>query len=289
MGDKPAIRITGSFKIGGGFGIHTTYKTEMTYQNRTWSVYRRFAAFQTLYGSLRDRIGGGEETMLELPVQFPSRRLVGTLGSTLSLIVNMRIEGLQAWLDCVLEKYGEDFASIFLLFGDADNRGDSGVHIQLGEGKIVKESFAKVKIAASVFSVWSTVYLAILKNGTLLVLDSIYDKVEDAVVNVNLADTDTMVIPKANICGVDVVSKSSGKKLKISFSSREESAFWIRAVSDFSTDMEYTPAAAAAALSNKTDKRSSSRAASTSQKKTEHIKAAGTGNTEDELSALYGI
>ena len=98
-----------------------------------------------------------------------------------------------------------------------------------------------------------------------------------------------MVVPKANIIGLDILSRSSQQKIKISFDSAADSATWIRAISDFAADMNFAPQKvvgnAAAAAGGK--KGGNSNGAQRQQ--VEHVHADGTGNTTDELSALYGM
>ncbi len=221
--------------------------------------------------------------MKGIGAEFPPKEIYGSTISTMTSIVNARITGLQNWIDAALDCFGEEFCAAFQTFADVNNKGKSGVCIEMGNSKILRESFARTKIIKNIFGVWSTTFLVVLKTGVVLVLNSIYDNSSAAALRINLSASDTQVIPSgAN--GINILSKSSSTTLKISFNSSSDAAFWMRSISDLATSSEYVPDA----QSGRPEVRTASLAAPISQK-VEHLRADGTGNTVDELSVLYGM
>lgn len=304
------LKLIDSFNVGGGLDYHTDYKLSVTKDGEMWNVYRRYSSFEGLHKMLIEALG--EERILELGLVFPDKAFLGSSFGTFRSVVEERIKNLRIYLNSLMAISEIADNRILHIFLDCDNKGISGMQVELGASKILKESFVKTKIFQK-FGFWCIRFVVLLRTGTLLVLNSMYDGLAKPLVRIELTNTrDVIVIPRAADNGISISSKSSGRRIMLSFSGAAEAAFWIRSISELSTTMDYVlptekqtkPRSFTSSQdrnSNNINSRHSStsfssvtgfrtaKAAEPSLVPAKQIRAAGTGNTEDELSTMFGI
>lgn len=283
-----SIKIIGHFNIGGGlFSYHTEYQLQVCLEGSTWIVYRRFNHFTNLHTMLQSILGEEEAKMVLRPL--PDKSPLGSYFSTTGSITASRKAGLQNYIDAAIQLNDEAVRKEILVFADVDGRGFSGIQKEFGANNILKEAFAKAKQGS--FDLWSINYVALLKDGRLFILNSMYDESNKATSKWNLRGGEIRVVPKANNNMISITSLKDDRKLVLSLSSASEAAFWIRTISDFSlmSTQQIISNVKEAAAAQREQAKQASKAAAAANQRTETIKAAGTGNTEDDLSSMYGI
>ena len=200
---------------------------------------------------------------------------------------------LQRFLDGIQQFDDYTQHGVYGQFLDCKNKGLSGVQIQMGKNKVLKEAFANTRYIKNFVGIWKMRYVAILKSGTIIVLRSMYDASSNAVVSLSLTSGDVTVTPKASDNIILFTVKSTNHSLAISFTTPSEAAFWIRTVSDFAltsrTDQLKGRTEAVEAANTPQGKSSGASPLAQAPQQVEEIHADGTGNTTDELSELMGI
>lgn len=289
--------IKGIFNFGGGLTYHTEYQIQVRYHDQSWLIYRRFSDFANLHKHFV-ALAGGEEQFAAKDIPFPEKSYLGSILSTDKSVTEQRKVELQKFLTSSFEisDYYED--AEVAKFLDVENKGVSGIQREFGADKILKETFCKVKIIKQLFSVvWSLYFVVLLKDGTLYVLQSMYDESSKALMVWSLNNVGVQVIPKAQNNTISISSTAHGQKLKLSLASAMEGAFWIRSLSDFATSTNFQQVASASPppVTKAPSHLSSGSSKSSAQKMqqqpatVENVYARGTGNTVDELSAEFGI
>lgn len=279
-------KIVGSVNLGNVLNLHVDYKVDVKVEGTAWSIYRRYSAFENLHKSLTTNYG--EEKMKELNLLFPEKSYSGSIVGTFKSYVTQRTQQLQNYLNTLLAIEGTgDIAAVGVFF-DLENKGISGMQIQLGPQKILKESFARTKFIKNLVGAWTTSFVVVLTSGNIVVLPSMYDNTSKAECNINISKGAASVVPHARNNTITITELATGHRLKIAFSTSAESAFWIRTLSDFSVS---TSVASDTRSANEQAKQSAiaEKRASVKNQPVEHLHDKGTGNTVDELSAAYGI
>lgn len=279
-------KIVGSVNLGGVLSLHVDYKVDVKVDGTSWSVYRRYSAFENLHKNLTANYG--EDKMKELNLLFPEKSYSGSIVGTFKSYVAQRTQQLQNYLNTLLGIEGTgDIAAVGVFF-DLENKGISGMQIQLGPQKILKESFARTKFIKNYVGTWTTSFVVVLTSGNVVVLPSMYDNTSKAECNINIAKGSASVVPTARNNSITITEIATGYRLKIAFSNSAESAFWIRTLSDFSVSTSV--AADTRTASEKAQQTAAAeKRASAKNQPVEHLRDKGTGNTVDELSAAYGI
>ncbi len=282
-----AVKIVSSVNLGGAHKLHANYKMEIVMDGQGWVLYRRFSAFENLHRNLVSNYG--EEKVKQLGLVFPEKYYTGSIAGTLKYIVDIRTVQLQQYIDKLLSVEGTTSISSVGLFFDFENKGVSGLQVQLGQSKILKETFAQTKYVKNYLGVWGASFVVLLKSGSIVVLPSMYDNVSKAEVNMMLGNNAATIVPTAAHNMVTITENATGHRLMISFSTPAEAAFWIRTLSDFSVSTSV--AQDTRANTQETNRRNAALTAEQNSRRqpTEVVRAAGTGNTVDELSAAFGI
>ncbi len=280
-------KIVGSINIGGALNVHADYKVEIIWNGSAWCIYRRYSTFEGLHASLVSNYGADKVKALNL--NFPDKSYSGSTMGSLQYFVEKRIVLLQQYLDTLLAIDGTIEISAVKVFFDLNNKGLSGLQVQLGGNKILKETFARTKLIKNLLGTYGTSFVALLKSGSVVVMQSMYDNLSNAEININITGGSAIVIPKAKDNVVHITERATGNRLFISFSTPAEAAYWIRAISDFSVSTSVGTDARVEAESRRKQQEAERRNPRSNTAPTEHLKAAGTGNTVDELSAAFGI
>jgi hypothetical protein len=269
---------------------------EVTCDGRSWVIYRRYKAFSDLDKELRaalgdDKAANKEVWSAELPPKIGSSAV-----SSLQTIVDIRMPALQLYMDTVLSystEGGERIAmeKAFSQFFDLENKGVSGAVQELGPLAVVRESFARVRDARHLLTMWHNYFIVVTNRGVLYVLQGLYEKPTSAILSMPLIDSNLKVeTPRGDNLEVDLVGDQRSVLLR--FTSPNEAAAWMRILSDFVTPPPATKL-------NAEQKKAKKREALAEERKTaelrkselpvENVRAKGTGNTSDELSQVYGM
>lgn len=286
----PSIKLAGYITLGSGLGRHVAYKCEVSREGKSWTIYRRYQAFFDLHQSLNTSFG--EERIKEEGIELPEKGLGGSVIHSLKMVAKDRSLLLQAYMDVLLSS--AICGQVLQLpsteaFFDFQHQGISGLQRELGKAKILKETFALTSIGT--VSLWALKFVVVIKGGTVLILNSMYDTMAQAALRINLAGGGVSVIPKARNNVISLHNTTNGDKASISFPTAAEAAFWIRTVSDFTTNASFKADVQQEQQKQKQvqQQKQQQRAQQIGGGAVEHIHAAGTGNTEDELSAMLGI
>jgi hypothetical protein len=104
-----------------------------------------------------------------------------------------------------------------------------------------------------------------------------------------------LVVPKARDNTIVISSTLHPQRLIISLPSPADAAFWIRAISDFASNTQFSTVANRAKEQEKAAadaaaaRRASKKSIPDNVPRVEQVYATGSGNTVDELSSMYGI
>jgi len=289
--------------VGGGPFRHAEYKCEVSFEGEKWIIYRRFSAFVGLDRQIRALLGEKVEDKETWTAVLPDKVLMGgTLASSFTSVVSNRLGPLQRYLSAVL-KYdtsgGErrEVDKILSQFFDIENKGASGAAMELGGKNLVREVFARTRDATSIFSLWHNYFLVISRRGnafTLYVLRSMYEKIADAVLTIPLSQEGMVVTSTPSNC-LQADIKGPGVHLCLQFTTQDEAAAWLRCIADC-----VIPDTSALKVQKLTTEQRKQKAQQTRLEEasaaernrsavTEDIRDAGTGNTEDELSSVWGM
>lgn len=283
------IKLLGTINIGSGIQFHSEYKLDITINDKRWLLYRRYSAFEDMHRKLLLELG--RDTM---KVRFPDKVYMGSYFSTTKQMTADRQSKLQQYIDSIIIVEDITDSKAFSAFLDCDHLGQSGVIRELGADRVLKEGFIQTRITKNlpgVLGVWSTNFVVLLNSGSIVVVSSVYDDSSKAICRMALVNGQTIVTPRANNNTITIDSKLDNTKLCFSFATPEESVFWLRKISDFVLNTSYTEdhqqkeaqAKQDAAARDKREKEDYARA------NQQHIRAKGTGRTDDDLSAMLGI
>lgn len=284
-----SVKIVRSINVGSGLSYHTDYQLEVTVNEKKWGLYRRFSAFEDLHRKLLVELGG--ETVFT--VKFPDKYFVGSYIGTFSVLTTERSGSLQQYLDAILIIEDAVDSAPLTQFLDCDHLGLSGVHKELGSERILKESFVTTRVTKNIpdmLGLWCLRFVVLLSSGSLVVLNSVYDDSSKAIARMALVNGQTTVTPQASGNVIVIGSNLDKTKISLSFLTQAESVFWLRKLSDFVLNTEFSTDQR---RSVETQKQQSAAARLRQEQQAaqhqEHIRAKGTGHTEDNLSTLLGI
>ncbi len=168
----PNVKVIGSINLGSVHRIHADYKLEVSLNEQSWILYRRYSAFENLHRSLITTYG--EEKVKQLNLEFPEKLYTGSIAGSMKFIVDKRITQLQQYIDKLLSIDGTSSISAVMVFFDIQNKGLSGLQVQLGGNKVLKETFAHTKLIKNYVGAWGTSFIALLSSGSIVVLGSMY-------------------------------------------------------------------------------------------------------------------
>lgn len=192
------------------------------------------------------------------------------------------MQEFQKFLDLILNLDGIQTESSISTFFDFTNRGISGACRDLGSQNILIETMAFAKPCISMIEVYVSCFLVLSKEGTIFVFETMYDGINDPVVAYSI-DNDVHIATRPGSTKIDLKRRSNNQRLIIKLSTEAQHANWLRTISDFSTK----EVSSFVKVAQPVTEISPSRAVQAPPQV--HVRSAGTGNTEDELSALYGI
>lgn len=284
-----SVKVARSINVGSGISYHTDYLLEISINGKIWSLYRRFSAFEDFHKKLLVEIGP------EIPfgVKFPEKIYVGSYFGTLNLVTSDRITALQQYLDAVIIVEDAVDSRSLSDFLDCDHLGLSGMTRELGADRVLKEAFVCTRISKNlpeVLGLWCTRFVVLLSSGSVVVLNSVYDDSVKAITRLALVNGQTTVTPIAAGNVITIASSLDKSKISLSFPTQADSVFWLRKLSDFVLNTEFS-----ADHQKNVDATKQQEAAERARQQQlaaqnqEHIHAQGTGNTTDDLSAMLGI
>lgn len=287
-----SAKIFGSINIGSGLSYHTDYQLEVIVNARKWVIFRRYSAFENLHQKLSTELGG--ETALS--VKFPEKTSVGSYIGTLSVLTADRMPALQQYLNSIFiieEAVDSKAVADFL---DCTHFGVSAVLRELGSERVVKESFVSTRITKNlpeVIGLWCVRFVALLSSGSLVVLNSVYDDSSKAIARMALVPGQTIVTAQSGAGNIIVISSRLDKtKISLSFLSQADSVFWLRKLSDFVLNTNFSTDHQKGVEQQKQQEAAKAQQQQrllAGQQHQEHVHARGTGHTEDNLSSLLGI
>jgi len=284
-----SVKVVRSINVGSGLSYHTDYQLDVTVNEKRWGLYRRFSAFEDLHRKLLVELGG--ETIFT--VKFPDKYFVGSYIGTFSVLTTERSASLQQYLDSILTIEDAVDSAPLTQFLDCDHLGLSGVHKELGSERILKESFVTTRVTKNIpimLGLWCLRFVVLLSSGSLVVLNSVYDDSSKAIARMALVNGQTTVTPQTSGNVIVIGSNLDKTKISLSFATQAESVFWLRKLSDFVLNTEF---GADHRRSVETQKQQSVAAKLRQEQQAaqhqEHIRAKGTGHTEDNLSTMLGI
>jgi hypothetical protein len=201
---------------------------------------------------------------------------------------------LQQYLDSILIMEDIVESRPMTMFLDCDNLGLSGMVKELGAERVVREAFVETRITRNLpaaLGLWCNRFVVILSSGSIVVLNSVYDDSNKALLRMALVNGQTTVVPQASGNVIHITTTLDKTKLSLSFPTAADSVFWLRKLSDFVLNTQFAEdhqrgvadAKKQAAAKDKADREAHFTA------NTVHVRAKGTGQTEDELSATLGI
>lgn len=291
------VNFIGSVCWGGGLSLHAEYQLQVVPEDETasWTIYRRYSAFHALHKRFVWLLGG-EEAALATGLIFPAVNFLGSRLSTSTDTINQRKAELQKYMEFVLTQEKLTSDPEFLKFLDTTGKGTSGIVLDAGAENVVKEAFVQAKVIKGFpFAFWAWCFVALLRDGTLCVLQSKYDNRSNALAVWKINSSDMRIVPKASDNSITIFSSRDEHKISIRLVSAEESAFWMRTLSDLCSSSAYqniVDQCKDKAEQNRAAKRTSRTVApiaTGAPAQVEHIHATGTGNTADDLSSMYGI
>jgi len=171
-------------------------------------------------------------------IDFPKKLIGGSIGSISSRIVENRMVQLQIYLDELVKIDGIDGNSAFILFCDFKHKGLSGIQAQIGKEKVLKETFAYTKIVSKGINlIWKTVFISLLKSGSILAFESKYDQLHQSLCNISLLNDDIKIIPNcaSEVFELVIIAQRTQVRLHIRFDCQVEAALWTKTVSSYST------------------------------------------------------
>lgn len=283
-----SVKIAGSINLGTGVTYHTDYRLNICVNEKCWTIYRRYKAFEDLHENLLKDLG--EEAFT---IKFLEKQYIGSYVSTLKAFTDDRMAKLQAYMDSIIVIEDVVDNKHFTDFLDCDHLGKSGVLIELGAERVLKEQFVMTRVTKNLppaLGIWCLRYVVLLSSGSLVVLGSMYDDSSKAIVRMALVNGQTTVVPKASNNSINISSTLDQTKISLCFPESNDNVFWMRKLSDFVLNTDFSADHQRRVSVEKTTAAAKEQAAKESaMAQQEHIRARGTGRTEDELSSTLGI
>lgn len=155
----------------------------------------------------------------------------------------------------------------------------------VGNTQVLKEGYAMTSRGNFDFFslfIWQVHYVGLTKRGVLYVLPGLYEEPKDALVSMDLRSIDVRVGGDVGQRVVHVINGDT--KIFIKFSTIDEFSSWLRQVSDFGI---HTASQASTVGKINASKNAPAPVERTTQE--HHVRSKGTGNTDDDLSAMYGM
>lgn len=191
------VKIIGHLQWGKGVSYHTVYKLLVNKDGTEHIVYRRYSEFILLQQEL-DNIIENEEMVKQLNDLLPEKVIGGSFSGTVAPVIKSRMKSLDQYLSVLFTVDEIEINNIVITFFDFNNKGVSGIALQVGQSKILRETFAETKLCWNSIGLWGTNFVVLLNTGTLLVLKSIYDNTSSAKINMSLINNDIYFISKPN-------------------------------------------------------------------------------------------
>ena len=222
-----AAEVKGSTVWGGGFNQWTVFMLEVSLDGETWTVYRRYSAFEALHGAIIRCVD--VMTRAYLTKNFPEKEMGSFLG-TFNFVAGKRVQILKRYLSLLLMHPHLVNNAILLSFLDTEHCGASGVARSLGRAQIHLEGFVDMSLPDFANLMWSTCFLVLTQSGQLFALEDIYDGPEKAFLAADLRLGGRVMAKGAGKCEV-ITHGSAAKTFSIDFKDQRKLATWVRAMS----------------------------------------------------------
>ena len=224
--------------------------------------------------------------MTPLTELLPEKGQMGSLFNSFDMVVKERLIGLRNYIQRLQQLSGISQVPQFLDFLDMEHKGISGFRRVMGNSQVLKESYAETSRGNFDFMgvyIWATHYVGLTKRGVLHVMRTLYDEPNAALMKIDLRSIDVRV---GGDVGARVIHVMNGdNKVFIKFSTVDDFSSWLRQVSDFGVHT----ASSAASVGRINAAKNAPVARDTAPVREQHVRSKGTGNTDDELSAMYGM
>lgn len=290
--------ICGWAQVGGGPWRHAEYRIEVGFDSQQWIIYRRYASFAELDKTLRAALGPEKADNRDVWTAELPRKIGSSAASSLATIVEIRMVSLQLYLLSILSYFGNTaggervaFEIAFNEFFDSANKGASGAALELGSMLVSRESFARVRDARHLLTMWHNYFIVVTTKGVLYIVTGLYEKPSSAVLTLPLVGSDLKVVAKkGDPLQVDIVGQQ--RSIMMRFTSADETAAWMRMLSDYVTPHPTGKLTAEQKRKAQRKAREDERQSAELRKAempVEIVRTQGTGNTADELSNVYGM
>ena len=224
--------------------------------------------------------------MAPLQELFPEKGQMGSLLNSFDLTVKERLIGLRNYMQQLQQLPGINQLPQYLDFLDVEHKGISGFRRVMGNSQVLKESYAETSRGNFDFMgvyIWATHYVGLTKRGELYILRTLYDEPNAAVIRIDLRSIDVRV---GGDVGTRVIHVMNGDtKVFIKFSTMDDFSSWLRQVSDFGVHT----ASSAASVGRINAAKNAPKTRDITPVQEQHVRSKGTGNTDDELSVMYGM
>jgi hypothetical protein len=281
-------KIVRNLPLGGALLAYTVYGIDVTHEGSTWCVYRRYSEFEKLHSVICHDVG---EEFAAQTYLLPEKSIQAKF---LKEAIEKRGIELQKYMDDILSNEEICCKDYLLEFFDCNCKGISGAQKDLGSS-LLYETLGYAKPCVSLIELWMSCFIVMSKQGTIFILRNMYDGISDAIVAFPLTGREVHIsVPitaKYAICLTDVKTK---RQLKIRLSSELQLGTWMRTIADFTT--KHLLNVGPTSYYNKSTIQSGPELNNLNQASdpvftgpTIVIKTKGTGNTQDELSSMYGI
>jgi hypothetical protein len=215
---------------GSGLTSWAVYVIECSYEGNTWTVYRRYSAWEALHGAILGIVD--PVTKDYLIRNFPEKEFsLGSLGSfvgTFSFVVDQRKDILKRYLSLLLMHPKLITTPILLSFLDSDGRGASGIARSLGPSAILLEAVVDMTLPTMANLVWSANLLVLTRNGRLYALEEYYSDESAAFLTLDLSQGGRI----AGVSDRQVELHGGSTYFTIDFRSPNVMANWVRSISE---------------------------------------------------------
>lgn len=274
------LRIVDHQTWGRYLSIYTVFRIDVKYKDDNWFIFRRFSEFTDMHTAFlnNQNLAALAEPLTEL---LPPKEFFGSTLSTFESTCNERKQRFMLYLEALLQEKQLRKSPAFMTFLDVQNKGISGIKRVLGNAQIVREEFtmcSQGRLAKFGYNSWVRSYICLTKKGWIYCTKCIYDTPEECEVKMDLKSKYTRIGGLASDSVIHITYNDT-IALHIKFRDVSDFSSWLRQLSDFGINTAEHSAMKETVV--KAERRGSAR--------NTHVHAAGTGNTEDDLSADYGI
>ncbi len=226
-------KVIGSIALGkSGVDLHTEYKMEVSFNDISWAVYRRYSEFQMFHDSLLSVYG--TEQFAAFRIIFPGKSYTGASLGTLDFIAERRASGLSLFLRNLLQIQDIERNDTVVDFLDITHKGVSGLRRELVGEKVILESFVKMKHIKRTAGLWATYYVAVLSTGNVIVVPMLYDDSSKVITNMIVSNGGCEIQSIGLNNQILLVEKTTNVRLFLSLDSKDIAAEWLQTFNELS-------------------------------------------------------